>query len=247
MKTLEVSSHTGISLKNILFTTRFRKPLRKSIAHRSHPVAGRFHNSFHPWRSSDDGFHSRSCPCGCPSADGALSAHVKTVTHHAYVREGKVWESLAEIVRTQEIDLLVVGTHGRTGVEKFVLGSKAEEILRLAPCPVLTVGPKLAGRARLTAIEGEGKKLTPVEISVGQILYATDFSPESLAAAPFAYLAGTGISIEVHPASRDREGCGAEPPAGSDRVSTPATTGEPGAGRSRRGAPQTQGPIWCSR
>ena len=38
----------------------------------------------------------------------------------------------------------------------------------------------------MTAIEGEGKDLTPVEISVGQIVYATDFSPESLAAAPFA-------------------------------------------------------------
>jgi nucleotide-binding universal stress UspA family protein len=38
----------------------------------------------------------------------------------------------------------------------------------------------------LTAIEGDGKDLTPVKISVGQIVYATDFSPESLAAAPFA-------------------------------------------------------------
>ena len=87
---------------------------------------------------------------------------------------------------TRDIDLLVVGTHGRTGVEKLVLGSEAERILRQAPCPVLTVGPKIAGRAKLTAIEGEGKDLTPVEISVRQIVYATDFSPESLAAAPFA-------------------------------------------------------------
>jgi nucleotide-binding universal stress UspA family protein len=38
----------------------------------------------------------------------------------------------------------------------------------------------------LNAIEDDGKNLTPVEISVGQIVYATDFSPESLAAAPFA-------------------------------------------------------------
>ena len=116
----------------------------------------------------------------------SLASHLKTVPHHTYVREGEVWESLAEIIQTHEIDLLVVGTHGRTGVEKLVLGSKAEEILRLAPCPVLTVGPKIAGRAKLTAIEGEGKGLTPVEISVRQIVYATDFSPESLAAAPFA-------------------------------------------------------------
>ncbi len=115
-----------------------------------------------------------------------VASHLKTIPHHTYVREGEVWKSLADLIQTHEIDLLVVGTHGRTGVEKLVLGSKAEEILRLAPCPVLTVGPKIAGRAKLTAIEGEGKDLTPVEISVGQIVYATDFSPESLAAATFA-------------------------------------------------------------
>jgi nucleotide-binding universal stress UspA family protein len=115
-----------------------------------------------------------------------LASHLKTVPHHTYVREGEVWESLSEIIQIHEIDLLVVGTRGRTGVEKLLLGSKAEEILRLAPCPVLTVGPKIASRAKLTEIEGEGKDLKPVEISVGQIVYATDFSLESLAAAPFA-------------------------------------------------------------
>ena len=79
------------------------------------------------------------------------------------------------------------GTRGRTGLEKFVLGSKAEEILRQATCPVLTVGPKVSGRAKFPAIEREGKDLTPVDISLRQILYATDFfSPESLGAARFA-------------------------------------------------------------
>ena len=83
-----------------------------------------------------------------------LASHLKTVPHHTYVREGEVWESLSEIIQTHEIDLLVVGTHGRTGVEKLVLGSKAEEILRQATCPVLTVGPKIAGRAKLTGDRG---------------------------------------------------------------------------------------------
>ena len=41
-------------------------------------------------------------------------------------------------------------------------------------------------RSKLPAVEGEGKGLTPVDISVRQIVYATDFSPESLAGAPFA-------------------------------------------------------------
>jgi nucleotide-binding universal stress UspA family protein len=116
----------------------------------------------------------------------ALASHLKTLAYHTYIREGGVWEALSEIVRTHEIDLLVVGTHGRTGVGKLVLGSKAEEVLRQATCPVLTIGPKIARRSKLPAIEGDGKELSPVDSSVHQIVYASDFSPESLTAAPFA-------------------------------------------------------------
>ena len=200
MKTLEVSSHAGISLKNILFATDFSEASQVALPY-AIAIASRYGSQVHIAHILSPAAFIISSQPGDPVRMDSIheaaradvrqrmelvAAHVKTVPHHTYIREGKVWESLAEIVQTHEIDLLVVGTHGRTGVEKFVLGSKAEEILRLAPCPVLTVGPKLAGRARLTAIEGEGKNLTAVEISVGQILYATDFSPESLAAAPFA-------------------------------------------------------------
>ena len=83
-----------------------------------------------------------------------LASHLETISHHTYVREGDVWENLSDIILARNIDLLVVGTHGRTGVEKLLLGSKAEEILRLAPCPVLTVGPKIAGRAKVDRDRG---------------------------------------------------------------------------------------------
>ncbi len=41
--------------------------------------------------------------------------------------------------REVEADLIVIGTHGRTGVEHVIFGSTAEKVVRLAPCPVLTV------------------------------------------------------------------------------------------------------------
>ena len=47
-----------------------------------------------------------------------------------------------EIVRTareQDVDLIVMGTHGRTGLAHMLIGSTAERVVRLAPCPVLTV------------------------------------------------------------------------------------------------------------
>jgi nucleotide-binding universal stress UspA family protein len=51
-------------------------------------------------------------------------------------------ETAAEIVRLANeagCDLIVMGTHGRTGLRRVLMGSVAEEVMRLAPCPVLTV------------------------------------------------------------------------------------------------------------
>jgi nucleotide-binding universal stress UspA family protein len=51
-------------------------------------------------------------------------------------------EPAAEILRfarEQSCDLIVLGTHGRTGLPRLVLGSVAEQVVRKAPCPVLTV------------------------------------------------------------------------------------------------------------
>jgi nucleotide-binding universal stress UspA family protein len=53
-------------------------------------------------------------------------------------------EQVAQLAADLEADLVVVGTHGRRGFERFVLGSVAEATVRLAPCPVLVVRPKAA-------------------------------------------------------------------------------------------------------
>ncbi|MEW6324872.1 MAG: universal stress protein [Nitrospirota bacterium] len=50
--------------------------------------------------------------------------------------------------KRRRVDLIVMGTHGRTGLEHLVLGSVAERVVRLAPCPVLTVGHPRRSRAR---------------------------------------------------------------------------------------------------
>ncbi len=56
-------------------------------------------------------------------------------------RHGAPDHVIADIVRENAADLIVMGTHGRTGVSRVLLGSVAEHVVRLAPCPVLTVGP----------------------------------------------------------------------------------------------------------
>jgi nucleotide-binding universal stress UspA family protein len=58
------------------------------------------------------------------------------------LREAPDAEAILTAAAELKADLIVMGTHGRTGVRRLVLGSVAEEVLRKAPCPVLTVkGP----------------------------------------------------------------------------------------------------------
>jgi nucleotide-binding universal stress UspA family protein len=49
--------------------------------------------------------------------------------------------------RSADIDLIVMGTHGRTGLARVVLGSVAETVVRTAPCPVLTLHSREPGAA----------------------------------------------------------------------------------------------------
>jgi len=87
--------------------------------------------------------------------------------------EGGVWAAIANAIEKYDIDLVVVGTQGRTGVGKTLLGSKAEEILRHAPCPVLTVGPSVPYESGLRG-------------QIPSIVYATGFGPGSVKASRIA-------------------------------------------------------------
>jgi nucleotide-binding universal stress UspA family protein len=46
---------------------------------------------------------------------------------------------IVQYAKNQQIDLIVMGTHGRKAMERFLMGSVAEKVVRTAPCPVLTV------------------------------------------------------------------------------------------------------------
>jgi nucleotide-binding universal stress UspA family protein len=115
-----------------------------------------------------------------------LTTRLGKIPCRTFVRHGQVWKNLSCIVEENRVDLIVVGTHGRTGLGKLLLGSVAEDILRHAPCPVLTVGPKVCGRSRLPQFRPEGRELVPVELELRQILYATNLTSDSLRVASAA-------------------------------------------------------------
>ena len=64
--------------------------------------------------------------------DGDASIH-----YDAFL--GNPWHGVCEYARTQDVDLIVVATHGHTGLRHVLIGGTAERIVQHAPCPVLTV------------------------------------------------------------------------------------------------------------
>jgi nucleotide-binding universal stress UspA family protein len=71
--------------------------------------------------------------------EAALAGDVKVVRS---VPVGKPVQVIIDYAKTHEIDLIVIGTHGHTGLSHLLLGSIAEKVVRLATCPVLTVHSK---------------------------------------------------------------------------------------------------------
>jgi nucleotide-binding universal stress UspA family protein len=108
-----------------------------------------------------------------------IAGRLEGIPHRCYVRHGQVAKSLAAIVEDHKVDLVVLGTHGRTGLGKLMLGSVAEDILRHAPCPVLTVGPRVSGRSGLPALQKGEHDLAPPELDLRRIVVAVNLAHTS--------------------------------------------------------------------
>ena len=103
-----------------------------------------------------------------------IEAQLRGLPHEVVVQRARqLWATLEAKLKECEIDLIVLGTHGRTGLQKFLLGSAAEKLLRKSGVPVMVVGPKVPASART-----DGR--------FHRVLFATDFTPASVAAAPYA-------------------------------------------------------------
>jgi len=106
--------------------------------------------------------------------DLVVKGLLRNIQDKVLVEYGELSEILPRVVTARAVDLIVIGTHGRTGWKKLILGSVAERIFRQASCPVLTVGPNVT-RSR---VKDDGPH---------DILFPTDFSPQSEAAGDYAF------------------------------------------------------------
>lgn len=86
------------------------------------------------------------------------------------IEEGDIQSCLDKAIQKYNTDLVIIGTRGRTGLAKVLLGSVAEEIFRTVPGPVLTVGPHSDS----------------FRANIREILFAADFASEAPAAVAYA-------------------------------------------------------------
>ena len=102
------------------------------------------------------------------------SGELTGIPFKTVAKEGNLWPTIEESIKTFDIDLVIVGTHGAGTVEKMLIGSGAEEIFRKAKVPVLTIGP-----------------VTPKEpwqkMEFKNILFATDFGKSAESEAEYAF------------------------------------------------------------
>jgi len=174
---------TDIGLRNILLATDFSSCSETALA-RALDLCRRYGSTLYTVSvvppdiadryQSPDPFYLRHS-AEHKMADLVKSGLFQGIEHHELVREdaGFVAEILFDLINKFDIDLVVLGTHGRGGIKKFALGSVAETIVNSAPCAVLTVGPRVSAKSAS-------------DLKLRRILYATDLLPGSARALAYA-------------------------------------------------------------
>ena len=177
-------AESALSVKNILFATDFSRQSSLALTF-ALPITRKYGATIYAAHvvpeqiglpvSAREGLQAIGVQRGNDTQESVegLRAELSTIPHEILSRKGDVWTELSKIVETNKIDLIVTGTHGRSGVGKLLMGSVAEKIFRRASCPVLTVGP------------GVSREPDSV-VDLHQILFATDLSTVSVAALPYA-------------------------------------------------------------
>jgi nucleotide-binding universal stress UspA family protein len=178
-----VQARTRITLKNILFATDFSQaadaaaPIAIQIARRyGAKVYGVHVNRFDDYTGAAPNAWAAIAEAAEKETKedaGRLNGQLQGIEHEVVIGEGNIWEVVSNLIKEKEIDLVVLGTRGRMGLGKTILGSVAEQILRQSPCPVLTVGP------HVNLWSDEYAKMR-------EILYATDLATDTPIAAPYA-------------------------------------------------------------
>lgn len=169
------------SLKNILFATDFSEASMKAFPYAA-SLAQKFGASLFACHIITPTSLATAAPQSAPyfyeAEHAAATKELDNILHspqlegiktRSLLPSGMLGDALLAEINQNHIDLIVAGTHGRTGLRRLLLGSAVERICRVATCPVLTVGPDHPSS----------------RIKLDNILVPTDLSEESMRSLPF--------------------------------------------------------------
>lgn len=169
------------NVKNILFATDFSAPSMKAFPYAA-ALAKKFGAAVFPCHAITPSSLVTAAPQAAPLLyeaeydaankelnNIAASPALQGLQTKPLLNTGMLGDVVLSEIQENNIDLIVAGTHGRTGMRRFLLGSAVEEICRIATCPVLTIGPDVP-------------EIAP---KFNRILLPTDLSPESARILPF--------------------------------------------------------------
>jgi nucleotide-binding universal stress UspA family protein len=175
MKTLEPA--VSLSLRNILLATDF-SPVSGMAVKYAQALAQRHSSRVHTIHvTAPDSYHLLDPDAFAITFNGTTDAEnipdvlqslLEGLPSETPLRQGTIWQVISDVVERNEIDLLVLASHGRHGISRMVLGSVAEDVFRNVSCPVLTVGPDVRPCHR-------------GEMRIKNVLLATHFEHGSLA------------------------------------------------------------------
>jgi len=124
-----------------------------------------------------------------------LEEFVKNHTHdkiqpELVVQQGIAPDSILSFAQAEKADVIVMGTHGRRGFDRLMLGSVTDRVMRRAPCPVLAVG-----KQSHDSMAADEERHRPRHLS--RILFCTDFSENSERALNYAISATAEYDAEL--------------------------------------------------
>ena len=174
--------HASVSIRNVAVATDLSSCSEHAVEH-SLAVARHFGATLHflhILRPSIFSYTPEMIPAVADAVDRdcdraldrlTSSGRLEGIDYRRWVEQGEVSDIAGDFVRQNHIDLLVLGTHGRSGLPHLLLGSVAQQMFHCVRCPVLTVGPRAPGAGH--------------HLQLHSMLFSTDLSPESLAAIPW--------------------------------------------------------------
>ncbi|HEX3093554.1 MAG TPA: universal stress protein [Candidatus Angelobacter sp.] len=149
MKTLEPA--VALSLKNILLATdfspvsgmavKYAQAIARRHASRVHTIHVTTPDSYHLLDPDAFAITFNRSTTQAENIPAVLHGLLEGLPSETPLRQGTIWKVISDVVERNEIDLLILASHGRHGISRMVLGSVAEDVFRNVSCPVLTVGP----------------------------------------------------------------------------------------------------------